>query len=294
MSQQAIMIDGVKRIYFIHLPKNHSKQKKYPLVVILHGGGGKARQIAAHSKFQLLADKYGFIVIFPQGVDKHWNDGRRIKRHLKQDSKISDVKFIKQAVKQVSDKYCVDSSRIYAAGISNGGFMCQRLAVETSDVFAAVAGVTASLQKRWEHTIPVNKISVMLINGTADPLVPYHGGEVMLKIPLLLTTLHRGKILSTDKTIAYWLKHNDLKAIPVITDLPNKNSADGCHAVRFDWLGKSPNPSVTLIKVINGGHTWPGKKRNLPERLVGKLCQDFDASETIWQFFKARKRVPGN
>jgi polyhydroxybutyrate depolymerase len=255
MSEQSVIVDGVKRTFYTHLPKKYSKQKKYPLVIILHGGGGNPLQIARHSQFQSLADKYGFIVAFPRGLNKHWNDGRKVKAHLEQDRKVSDVKFIRQAVKQISAKYNIDSKRIFAAGISNGGFMCQRLAVEASDIFAAVTSITASLPERWKNTLPVNKISVMLINGTADPLVPYHGGEVTLKFPLLMRTLKRGKILSTDKTIAYWLKVNDLKAHPVITDLKNINPDDGCHAVRYDWRDKSRKSRVTLIKVINGGHT---------------------------------------
>jgi polyhydroxybutyrate depolymerase len=285
LTRKTIKIDGVKRTYYMYRPEEAKADRKFPLVLILHGGGGNPLQVAKHTQFQALAEKYGFVVIFPEGLNKHWNDGRKIKAHEKQDREISDIKFIRQLIKETVTNNNIDPRNIFAAGISNGGFMCQRLAVEASDIFAAVVSVAASLQERWKDTKPAGKISIMLINGTADPLVPYNGGTVSIKFPLLGITLKRGKIISTDKTIEYWLKNNALKVTPAITNLKDIDPKDGCHAVRYDWQTKALRPKVVLIKVINGGHTWPGKKRNLSKRRVSKICQDFDASETIWRFF---------
>ena len=285
LTPKNMQVDGIKRAFYMYHPAKTKADHKLPLVLILHGGGGNPLQVAKHTKFQALAEKHGFVVIFPKGLNKHWNDGRKVKAHEKQDREISDIKFIRQLVKEAVTKYNIDPRNVFAAGISNGGFMCQRLAVEASDIFAAVVSVAASLQERWKDTKPTGKISIMLINGTADPLVPYNGGTVSIKFPLLGITLKRGKIISTDQTIEYWLKNNDLKVTPVIVNLKDLDLKDGCHAVRYDWQTKALRPKVVLIKVVNGGHTWPGKKRNLSKRRVSKICQDFDASKTIWMFF---------
>ncbi len=285
--QKNLQVDGVKRTFYIYRPEKAKTDHKLPLVLILHGGGGNPLQVAKHTQFQALAEKHGFVVIFPEGLNKHWNDGRKIKAHEKQDRTISDIKFIRQLVKEAVTNFNIAPRNIFAAGISNGGFMCQRLAVEASDIFAAVVSVAASLQECWKDTKPAGKISIMLINGTADPLVPYNGGTVSIKFPLLGVTLKRGKIISTDQTIEYWLKNNDLKVKPVITNLKDIDPKDGCHAIRYDWQTQALRPKVVLIKVINGGHTWPGKKRNLSKRRVSKICQDFEASETIWLFFNS-------
>ena len=286
MPELKIKSSGITRSCFIHIPKGFSNQKTYPLVFILHGGGGNSLQVAGHSQFNKLADKYGFITAYPQGINKHWNDGRKVPKHREQDSKVNDVDFIIKVVETLKKKYPVDAKRIYAAGISNGGFMCQRLAVEKADTFAAVASIVASLPLFWKNSSP-GKISVLLINGTADPLVPYNGGSLTIKI--LGIRLNQGKILSTDKTIYFWLKHNKISTLPVITDIEDKVAGDNCHAVRFDWSDKDSGICVSLIKVINGGHSWPGAEKNLPKRIVGETCDDFNASKVIWSFFKDKR-----
>lgn len=283
-----IKSSGTERTCFVHLPKGFSSKKVYPLVFILHGGGGNALQVAGHSQFNKLADKYGFIVAYPQGINKHWNDGRKVPKHREQDSTINDIEFIMKSIEAIKRKYPVNSSRIYAAGISNGGFMCQRLAVEKANTFAAVASIVASLPLRWQNSSP-GEISVLLINGTSDPLVPYNGGPLTIKI--LGIRLDQGKVLSTDKTIYFWLKHNKISTLPVITDIEDKVPNDNCHAVRFDWSNKESGVCVSLIKVINGGHSWPGAEKNLPKRIVGETCDDFNASEVIWSFFKDKHLI---
>ena len=286
MTKLIIKSGGMARVCYVHRPKDFSNKKKYPLVLILHGGGGNALQVAEHCKFNIIADKYGFIAAYPQSINKHWNDGRKVPKHKEQDSKISDVAFIASAVEAIKTKFPVNSNRVYAVGISNGGFMCQRLAVEKADKFAAVASIAASLPLCWKNSSP-GKISILLINGTADPLVPYNGGTVTIRI--FGVKINRGKILSTDKTVNFWLKHNKINTLPVISDIEDKVSSDDCHAVRFDWREPKSGRRVSLIKVINGGHTWPGTHKKLPKRIVGNVCDDFNATEVVWLFFEDKR-----
>jgi polyhydroxybutyrate depolymerase len=178
----------------------------------------------------------------------------------------------------------LDRTRIFAAGISNGGFMSFRLACDAADVFAAVAPVTATMPADLgPRCAPRAPVAVLVINGTADPLVPYEGGQVRAMFSL------RGEIWSTDRTIAFWAKQNRCAAPPDVRALADRDIEDGSRVVDISHA-RCAGPRVRLLRIEGGGHTWPGAAQYLPAAWIGPTNRDIDASEEIWRFFKASGR----
>jgi poly(3-hydroxybutyrate) depolymerase len=142
------------------------------------------------------------ILVFPDGIDRQWRDGRREMQRNQTD--IDDVGFIAAIIDEMISNYGIDPTRVYVTGISNGGFMSVRLAVDLSDKIAAVAPVTAQLSKALENRIPQGPVSIMLVNGTDDPVVPFDGGHIRL----FRFGHSQGEILSTAASIEHFRRHN--------------------------------------------------------------------------------------
>lgn len=275
---------GRVRSYEIYFPKTFNPQKNYPVVLILHGGGGKARGIIRNTRgrFNHLAEKNSFLAVYPEGYEKSWNDGARDTFGVARKLDIDDVGFIEKLINELQQKYNADSERIVACGISNGGFMVQRLAFELSDKISAIGVVAANLSTVQSlKQFPENPVPTIFINGTEDPLVPYNGGYVTV------FRQKRGKILSVSTTLKTWQKINGCSEKISEEEFPDKNKSDKCTAVKTVWQNPDNEQiKVVAIKVINGGHTWPGSKQYLPRRLVGNTNRDFNGCDEIWSFFK--------
>ncbi len=283
---------GRQRTYLLYRPKHAPADKRLPLVLAFHGGGGSAGQMLRYSGLNRLADRHHFIVVYPDAIDKHWNDGRASRKFLEHDRTIDDIAWIKALVKKLLHEEPVDRNRVFAVGVSNGGFFCQRLAVEMTDQFAAVASIISSLPEKLAQAKPKpHPISVLLMNGTSDPLVPYEGGEVSIRSLLpprarRLPLPSRGRCLSTDRTIEYWKRHNAITSQPKVSILPNRDPEDGCRIERKEWIGKN-GARVVLYKIMGGGHGLPGRSQYLPKDRIGNICQDIDGMEEVWEFFRA-------
>jgi len=135
------------REYFVHIPSTYRNDQAIPIVFMFHGGGGNAEQIATFSGFNTLSEKHEFLAIYPQAMDKHWNDGRESEKFQEHDAKINDVAWIEELIAELKRTYSVDKKRMYATGISNGGIFSQRLAIELGHHFAAVASLTAQIAR---------------------------------------------------------------------------------------------------------------------------------------------------
>lgn len=277
-------IDGVRRTYLLFVPETpRAPATGWPLVVALHGGGGTAAQMMGFSRFNAIAAREGFAVVYPQGKGRRWNDGRVFRGRSETDA--DDVAFVRAVVADIAAQgTALDRKRIFAAGISNGGFMSFRLACDAADLFAAVAPVTATmpadLGPRCAPSVP---LAVLVINGTADPLVPYAGGQVRAMSSL------RGEIWSTDRTIAFWAKQNRCASPPDVRAMADRDINDGSRVVDISYA-RCAGPRVRLLRIEGGGHTWPGGAQYLPAAWIGTVNRDIDASEVIWRFFKASGR----
>ncbi len=281
---RCIKHEGIERTYHMYLPNNFNKANSTPLVLALHGGGGSGLQFeqqAAAGTLSAAAEERGVIVIAPDGIDKRWNDGRT--EHFGTDPMYDDLGFISAIINLMVEEYNVDPSRVYATGISNGGFMSFRLAADLSDRIAAIAPVTAQISEANENLVPEFPISVMIINGDLDPLVPYNGGCIN---NLFNIDECRGVVLSTEESIQKFIGYNQC-SLPGVTDaiideLPN----DGTSVEVTRYSNCAENSEVVLVKVIGGGHTWPqGIKLPLVGDRLGLVSKEINASEMILDFF---------
>ncbi|NDJ35407.1 MAG: prolyl oligopeptidase family serine peptidase [Chloroflexi bacterium] len=275
---ERITVDGLERGYVLHLPPAYDGSTPLPVIVALHGGGGRALNMRNLTDLNPLANQEGFIVVYPQGIDQNWADGRGATGP--DQTGVDDVNFILTLLDALAAEYAIDPARVYATGISNGGFMSQRLACEAPDRFAAVASVAATFQADFSCD-PARPTPVLFILGTDDPLVPYEGGEVAGE---------RGAIFSAEESVTRWAAINGCGDTPPVTTTIPDAAADGTTAEVTTIGPCAQGSAVELVTVVGGGHTWPGGRQYLGEGLIGKTSRDFSASAWIWSFFKAYAR----
>ena len=274
--ESALDFGGRIRTYHVHLPPGLDAQKPLPLVFVLHGGGGWGLQMERFSGFSALSDKHGFIACYPDGVDRNWFDGRAVNDSKAHREKIDDASFIDALVDAIHRKHPVDPKRIYATGISNGGFFSHYLGAKLSNRIAAIAPVVGGLAPVVAADFkPAQPVSVLVLQGTDDPLVPFNGGAI---------PHGRGETVSTATAISKWADHNGCKA-GVDDTLPDKDAADETRIKRTTYSGGKSATEVILYTIEGGGHTWPGGPQYLPEFMVGRVSKDIDANEVIWDFF---------
>ena len=286
----SILIKGLLRSYLMHLPASYDKSRLWPLVIVLHGGGGEAKTMDPLTDFNALADKQGFVVVYPEaykhlitgpGLSQHWNDGRGEAGIRAQAENIDDVAFISALIDHLVQNLSIDEKMVYATGISNGALMSNRLGCELSDKIAAIAPVAGNIpQKTAPIWSPSRAISVLIINGTEDPVMPFNGGDVSF------LSVKTGKVLSAAETVKFWVSKDGCPAVPEIEQLPHLNPNDSTSTIAERYTGCRDGSEVVLYKVNGGGHTWPGGLQYMSEKLIGQTSRDFSATETIWQFFK--------
>ncbi len=274
--------DGLERTYVYYVPEGVSAHP--PLVIALHGGGGSGEDMErlTYFKFNDLADEEGFVVVYPDAVDKHWNDGRGLSFYYSQANDVDDVGFIEALIDLFKEALDIDTSRIYVTGMSNGALMSYRLACEIPDRFVAIAPVAAGMgTKLAGECSPSRGISVLQIHGTDDPIAPYEGGLLHFgDIPL-------GYVLSATDTVRYWA---DVDNCAVESDWIQWEDqyADGTWVKEKRFTDCDDDFEVRQITVIGGGHTWPNGLPYLPESMIGLVTREFDGAEVIWNFFKSR------
>ena len=273
---------GLTRTYRLYVPSNIPARSPLPLVLILHGGFGTGDQVASKTKFEPLAEKEGFLAVYPDAVNRHWNDGRNDPQATTSHATIDDVGFIAALIDKLSTQFPVDAHRIYATGVSNGGMMCHRLAFQLINRLAAIGPVVASIPVDLTPvTLPAIPMPVILFNGTADQLVPWEGGNVASK---------RGKVISVANTVTFWVKHNGCNPIPTKTYLPDTTPEDGSQVWSETYVNALNKPTVVFYGIQNGGHHWPGAGPTLGLLERGHINRDIDATHLIWAFFKSHTR----
>jgi polyhydroxybutyrate depolymerase len=194
---------------------------------------------------------------------------------------VDDVGLVAAILDSLKKTYSVDAKRVYATGISNGGLMSQRLAIERSDLIAAIAPVAGSIAAPIaEKFAPKDPVSVIMFNGTEDPIMPFDGGVV---------SRDRGMVLSSKEVAAKWVERNKCKG-PKHDNMPDQDPDDKCTVERDTWTGGENGTEVILYTVKGGGHTWPGGRQYAMPFLIGVASQDANATELIWDFFKKHKK----
>lgn len=267
--------DGLERSFNIHLPLSYSESEEWPLVVVLHGGGGNASSIERSTGFSELADEEGFIVVYPNGTGNFkstlltWNAGHCCAYALENDT--DDVGFFRAMIDEIKSRLNIDPDRIYVTGMSNGGMMTHRLGAECSDIVSAIAPVAGSIGGKgavnsplWIPPQPSKPVSVLIIHGTADSHVLYEGGHGP-------DTTGTRVDISVTESVEFWAKANGCDV-----DSPLVSSLIGLSYIVYTE-GKQ-DTIVQVIAIENGEHTWPGSSKDPLNRI--------DAAITIWEFFK--------
>ncbi len=256
----AITHDGLQREYISYIPANYTGNMPVPLILNFHGFTLSATDQMNDCDFRPIADTAGFIVVHPQGTlyfgMSHWNVGGWVVG-----STVDDLGFVESLIDSLSLDYNIDQSRIYSTGYSNGGFMSYLLACQLDNKFAAVASVAGSMSSQTYNSCnPQQPVPVLEIHGTADYTIPYNGS--LWSEPI-------------DTVINFWVGTNNCIPVPVITPIANIDTTDGSTVESFVYNSSTSNVNVEHMKVISGGHTWPGSWGNM----------DIDASIEIWNFF---------
>ncbi len=274
--------EGRTRTWHAYLPAQRVEAPA--LVFVLHGSSGDGAQARGGYayEFDVLAEREGFVPIYPDGYERHWNDCRKAGPYAANALDVDDVGFLAAVVERFVAEHGADPERVFATGISNGGQMALRLALEAPERVRAVAPVVASLPagENLDCRTEGRPVSMLIMNGTADPMNPFEGGEVALYGWLG----NRGAVLSSVESIDYFRElAGHPKAPSEILVLPDRDPDDGSTVEVRRW--RTPGRrNVDLYVIENGGHSPPHPDLTLP-RLLGPTNHDIRAAEEIWNFF---------
>lgn len=276
--KKSLFFEKVRRTYLIHFPPENDNADSTPLVFILHGAGGNAEITAGMSGMNEVADKNGFIAVYPNGTGVFsefflsWNAGDCC--NYLNPAEVNDVGFINFLIDKLEHEYNIDKKRIYVAGFSNGGMMAYKLACEITDRIAAFAPVSASMF--LSECSPKKPISVIVFHNATDEVIPYFGGESSDPFIKFFHLKHKSVLESVD----FWAEHNNcLNQSEKVTD----------SVVYQGLFTDCDNGSEVLFYVGGeGGHSWPGGEKGW---LFGsKPVEALRASEIIWDFFESHPK----
>jgi polyhydroxybutyrate depolymerase len=282
LTRQTMTLDGLQRTYVRYVPRQLPKDA--PLLLVLHGSGEDAQRIRIGTGygFERLADQYGFAVVYPNSASSDWNDCGKIGDFSANGHEVDDVAFLNAVVDQNVSALGADRRRVFVTGVSSGGFMSLRLALESPTRFRAVAAVSANLPAPENFKCkPVGQAtSVMIMNGTEDPLVPFSGGESSL----FGLFFKGGNLRSAHASADYFVERGHIAATPVTRRVAG---ADGVVVEQNDWHDSS-RTEVELVTIHGGGHGLPQPYWRRP-RLLGPSPMAPDGPAMIWTFLSRQQ-----
>ncbi len=290
LKNQTIQVGGLDRFYHVFVPE---KYENAPLVILLHGNGGSHDDMlgltgvkAPYKLWLDIAQQENIIVLVPNGTlgssnARGWNDCRN---DASTNPTTDDVGFIRALMDKIMNTYKADTKKVFAMGTSNGGHFAQRLAQEIPQKITAFGAVVASRAKNSKCSDSNVPISALFMNGTADPILPYNGGQM---------SSNRGEVYSTDDTINYWITRNQTATAPETTQITNINTTDNCTITKQLYKNGSNNTEIMLYEVTNGGHTEPSIAQRYSTaflQIVGNQNADIEMANEVWNFFKNKSK----
>jgi polyhydroxybutyrate depolymerase len=285
LTRGTMTVGGLKRTYRTYVPRGLAKGA--PLVVVMHGAGenGSRMRVETGYGFEILADQHGFAVAYPNAYDGFWEACTRVGDVSANGLSIDDAGFLTGMVDKLVGEIGVDPDRVFAAGSSRGGFMAFHLALEAPSRFRAVAAVSANVPSPENFKCqPARRgtCSVMIMNGTDDPLVPFDGGAVNV----LGLFYKMGRVRSSRESGQYFADLNDITGTPQRSET---EVADGVRVERLLWRNTS-NVEVELVAIHGGGHGIPQPYRRHP-RLLGPSPKEPNGPAVIWAFFERQRLI---
>ena len=280
MTSDSLQHDGLNRSWQAYIPASLSAPA--PVVMILHGSRGSGQRMLEGTRygFNIAAERHGFIPVYPDGFEQHWNDCRAGAAYTANLRDIDDVGFIRAMVEKLATQHDVDRSRIYVAGMSNGGQMAYRMGFEAPDLVAGIAAIAANLpvDDNLDCERAARPVATLVVNGTADPVNPYAGGVVTVG-----GDSSRGLVRSAADTARYWAELAGYAGKGAFAVWPERSADDSTSVESTLWSAAGKQP-VQLLTVVGGGHTIPHPVFRLP-RILGPTSHEFEAAEVIWEFF---------
>jgi polyhydroxybutyrate depolymerase len=238
------------------------------LAILLHGGSGTGGRMSRLAEFDAAADRHGYLLAFPDGVDEQWADGRG--KAAPEKAGVDDVRFIADLIARLVAEGKADPRRVYVAGISNGGMMSQRLGCDLSEQVAAFASVAANLPTALAARCRPNRpVRAAFVLGTNDPFMPFAGGDV----------------LSAAESVAFWVRLNQCQAPPQTQTVERRQRRDDTRVQSKSWNHCRSGSAVLDVTVEGGGHTWPGGRQYLAAATIGPTSRQLEATELLFEFF---------
>jgi len=276
--ERSVLIGGAQRNYRLHLPTNWTSG---PVVIALHGMLQSADGLDSYLGLNQVADREGFAVVYPYGLGNSWKDGRNpALRMTFWAPPGDDVEFLTKLVQSLIEQQIADPSRVYLVGLSNGGYMTYRMACERPELFAAFATLSATVPTSYRKSCkPSRAVPLLMINGTADMIVPFYGNAlpgVMSLYPVMYTA----------ELFAELNGCSNATESPV----PSRDSRGVTSVTLIYWANCRDRSAVVLFRVNNGGHQSPsigsGRQTPVAAQMLGMRNHDIDAAEEVWAFFR--------
>ena len=274
-------VDGLQRTGIIYTPGNLPQGA--PLVLVFHGsaGDGETARMLYGYRWEALADSEGFVVIFPDGFEGHFNGCRKKGPYSANELDIDDIAYMRSIVGYAEERFAINAEEVIATGVSNGGQMALRMALEAPEMIALAAPIATAMPvaENMGCESSGRPASVLLMNGTDDPMNPYEGGTVAL----YGLVGDRGEVLSSAESAHYWASLAGHSSAPERLALPDLFAADDSTISLEQWIAPG-KASIAHFTVHGGGHNAGHPDMRFP-RAFGGTNRDYAAADLIWEFY---------
>jgi len=288
----SLQVGSKTRTFLVHLPPGFAERGPLPVLLAFHGGGGSAQGFQKYAGLDAVADREGFVVVYPDGTGRlgrrllSWNAGGCCGRAREQH--VDDVGFATRVLADLARDLPLDRTRVYATGHSNGGMMAYRLAAEAAERIAAIAPVAGAMQ--LASFAPSRPVPVLHVHSVDDPRALYGGG---LGPPFPFTRV-RVEHRAVEADLARWAALAGCAVEPSVVEqrrAPEGRPDAGHTATLLDYGPCTTGAGVRLWKLTGAGHGWPGAPPVLPERVMGPETHVIDAAEEVWRFVRGFSRL---
>lgn len=276
--QRDLVVSGQPRFYLEAAPVGPAPPGGWPLVLMVHGGGGSASSFADQSRMHDVGEAEGFLTVYGDSLASGWTVG-----DTADPSGSNELPYFDALLADVQARHSIDPHRRYVSGHSNGGVMSHILVHHRPGIFSGIATVSSGIEAFMLEFPDPGLLAVGVLRGTQDPVVPFGGGIQFGGRP----------VVSASAVLDYWRTRYGLSPTPTSqTTLPPGPAEDNTSTVVQDF-GPAPNGArLRFWRVDNGGHGWPGSNGGgLPPAVIGITVQDYQASEQVWAFFEQSAQV---
>ena len=284
---------NLRRNYVVHVPPQAAARRPLPVMLSFHGGGSNAEVMRSYTRMDIAADRDGYIAVYPNGSSGFqgrfltWNAGNCCGPAAA--LQIDDVGFALAVLDDLAARIPIDTSRIYATGLSNGAMMAYRLAAEASHRIAAVAGVAGAMS--LARFAPSKPVPMLHIHSMQDHIARFDGGFGPPRTIADTRMFHA----PVEEALRRWLDHNGCPIKPAVVETieGHPGTPDEAHsAIRRIYRPCREQVEVVLLQLSGAGHVWPGGVRDYNPQLLGTGTAVVDANTEIWKFVSRFRRSP--